>query len=77
MKNTTKNRNSLISKLFASYVTEHDDYYDAKDSFIEEVNSYLSQEKGDLRGICCAEKVADSVNELIGTIGITNVKIPV
>jgi len=57
MKTTILNTNPKLEKLIQTYFDKIDDYYEAKDEFIKDVNAIL-QNKGDTQGVMCRHKFA-------------------
>lgn len=46
-----------IESIFKKYIDNIDDYYDAKDEFIKDVNIVLKKHYGDKDGIMCKKNV--------------------
>lgn len=57
-----KNRTTKLQEIIKSYFKEHDDYYEAKEAFINDVNEILKKD-GD-KGIICKNLVDNQVLDL-------------
>jgi hypothetical protein len=71
MKNKT-----IIKQLIKNYIEEEDDYFEAKSSFIKEINEvFLTY--GDNRGIVCGCELTEIVNKQLELLGLNGVSISV
>lgn len=49
-----------IGSIFKKYIDDIDDYYDAKDEFIKDVNIVLKKHYGDKDGVMCKKLFEDA-----------------
>lgn len=70
MKDKKHNNIKVLKTLFKEYLDNIDDYYEAKEAFISDLNVVFRQH-GDKDGVLCKTKYIDALNdfhELIETI---------
>jgi len=58
-----------LSDIFQTYLDEFDDYNEAKDIFINDLNTTLFKKFGDTHGVTDYAKIKDALNQLISDIG--------
>lgn len=64
MESQNKNMKTKLKQIIDQYFEEHDDYYEAKDAFIEEVNDILTSRNAEDQGVICKNLVSDQIIEL-------------
>ena len=54
-----KQNKQEIESIFKKYIDNIDDYYDAKDEFIKDINAVLKKHYGDKDGVMCKKIFKD------------------
>lgn len=64
----------LIKQLIEDYIGEEDDYFDAKESLIKDINDILLS-YGDLRGVVSGTELAEIINSQLNLLGLGSITI--